>query len=353
MKYKLLACIIFLIYLTNACNRSPIDTGAETAELTSEIILQYLESNSNFINSRDVPAIISAASVFEKSDNNILIIDIRNEDVFNKAHIHSAHNVRPDSILQFFENVIAPSAFEHIVIACDIGSRSAYVTAMLRLLGYHNVYSLRFGMSSWHAETAQNTWLISQSSKLEGKLETKGFAKPPKGALPNIKSSENQPYKKLRERIFHLLSKDINARFILHEDLEARYSDFFIINYWPERLYAQGHLPEAVQYTPRRDLHSETYLKSIPKDRPVVIYCFTGQHGAFATAFLHVLGYDVLSLDYGANSFIHNTLKNTQSQNRYFSEAHILNLPVVSYDEEKTVNEEINIEITTPIQGGC
>ena len=50
------------------------------------------------------------------------------------------------------------------------------------------------------------------------------------------------------------------------------------------------------------DLHLDNYLKSLPTDKKIVVYCYTGQTSAQTSAYLGVLGYDAYSLLYGVNA---------------------------------------------------
>ena len=43
-------------------------------------------------------------------------------------------------------------------------------------------------------------------------------------------------------------------------------------------------------------------------DKPIVVYCYTGQTSGFVTAYLNVLGYDVKSLLFGTNGMIYNSM---------------------------------------------
>ena len=63
-----------------------------------------------------------------------------------------------------------------------------------------------------------------------------------------------------------------------------------------------------MQYTPKETIKLSADLKTLPTDKAVVIYCYTGQNSAFLTAYLRVLGYDAKSLLYGANGMIYDHL---------------------------------------------
>ena len=84
---------------------------------------------------------------------------------------------------------------------------------------------------------------------------------------------------------------------------------FVEIDYNGADRYAKGHIPQAVQYDPNGSLSSTTDLLTIPTDKRVLVYGPTGQETAYVVAYLNVLGYNAGNLAYGANSFMHKTLK--------------------------------------------
>ena len=73
-------------------------------------------------------------------------------------------------------------------------------------------------------------------------------------------------------------------------------------------LYETGHIPGAYQFTPYSSLSMDTMLKNLPMDKTIIVYCWTGQHSSQVTFALNVMGYNALSLTYGANSLMHSDL---------------------------------------------
>ncbi|MDD3875091.1 MAG: rhodanese-like domain-containing protein [Bacteroidales bacterium] len=349
MKNSTFILLLFII-IFSACNSNK-ETKDNQTDVSAQL-LTYLEESGNYINSENVPALLNADVVYENIDNNFLVIDIRDEEFYDMGHIKGAFNIKPDSILSFFENIIEPNSFDSIVLACDIGSRSAYVCCLLRLLGYNNVFSLQFGMASWHKSIAENNWLPALSSEMEGKLDTGSSPLLPKINLPQLLSDEKNMYSVLRHRVDLLLKEDIKNNFVGFNDIKNDLDKYFVINYWTEDLYKLGHLMGANQFTPKKSFHSTEKLLNIPSDKKVLVYCFTGQHGAFSTAFLRVLGYNAYSLKYGANSFIYETMKNTQTSSRVFSEDLIRNYPLEQKEVIDTTSV-INMPVSIPVKGGC
>ncbi len=347
--------IILITALLFSCSENNSKNKDEAVFSESSLLLEYLEENGNIINSSDIPSLINANEVFSNiKGSNYLIIDLRPHEVFEEGHIQTSVNVQPNDILHYFENIIEPNSFEKIILVCPNAYLSNHVNAILRFLGYNNVFSLRYGLSSWNKSIAENYWLASMSSFLEGKLETTDNKKLPESNLPILKTGEMSPYKVLRARAEIVLDTGLEEVTISVKDLMESSEDFYIISYWPMDMHQKGHLPNAVQYNPKKSLHSSEDILSLPLDKKIAVYCFTGHHSAYVTAFLRILGYDVYNVEYGANSFIHNTIVNTQRKTRWFKESHIHNYPLVSDEQENIINE-----IETPdtekitIQGGC
>jgi len=64
-----------------------------------------------------------------------------------------------------------------------------------------------------------------------------------------------------------------------------------------------------MQYTPNVDLALDEALKTLPTDKTIVVYCYTGQNSARIATYLRVLGYDAKSLKFGANGMIHDEME--------------------------------------------
>ncbi|TVQ90795.1 MAG: hypothetical protein EA393_05350 [Bacteroidetes bacterium] len=348
----LLAAAVFI-----ACSGRETQTE-HTAEINeAEILLHYLEENGDIVNHPDIPYFINAQEIHENlNGSNYHVIDVRSPREFRRGHIAHAVNVQPENILDYFENRIEPNSFEKITIVCNNAHLSGYVTAILRMLGYDNIYNMRFGMSSWHDDIARRFWYANISDDLLGKLETTPHPKNEPGQLPVVSTGKTAGYEILRARAQKALEiqwEDISIDYL---DILEGVEDYYVINYWPQVLYDAGHLPGAIQYNPKKAFHSDEDILTLPVDRPLVVYCFTGQNAAYANAYLALLGYEFRSLDYGANSFIHQTMFTTQPPGRSFSERHVMNYPLVRdglmqapSPQAKPAEKE---EVITA-QGGC
>ena len=346
-----LLIISILLFYASSC-KQPQLAGFASQENQFEELLGYLEENGDYINSTDMPSILNAAFVFQKLENNTLVIDIRGKEDFDHGHIRHAIHVQAADLLSFFEDVIEPSAFESLVLACNTGVKSSYIAALFRLLGYNNVFSMGFGLSAWDREVAEKNWLSALSSHLVEDLEQTHNEIKPGSAKPVIQTGERIPYKILRSRVQDLLQEDLDLVFIDPDQLYADYDRYFIATFRPKNLYDHSHLRGSVHFAPRVALKSTEHLFDIPTDQPVLLYCNRGHTSAFGVAYLRVLGYDAYSIAYGASAFMYDTMMQLIPGSTY-SDNSIANYPLIQEEKSIIPAENSPVGQIPEIQGGC
>lgn len=77
--------------------------------------------------------------------------------------------------------------------------------------------------------------------------------------------------------------------------------DIFLLDIRNASDYEKDHIKGAVNI-PFADLGAK--LDQIPKDKPIVLYCYTGQNGGQAVAVLNLMGYNAKSLSGGWNGWV-------------------------------------------------
>ncbi|OQY26045.1 MAG: hypothetical protein B6I34_00775 [Anaerolineaceae bacterium 4572_32.1] len=75
-------------------------------------------------------------------------------------------------------------------------------------------------------------------------------------------------------------------------------NDPFILSVRKAEHYAAGHIPGAVNISAGA-LFSEENLATLPTDKQIVVYCYTGQTASQVTSALNMLGYDAANLKFG------------------------------------------------------
>jgi len=289
---RLLMLGLFAISLIVSCNK-------EVDE--SFVLAEYLESADSPINAESIAAYITASNLNSEmlSGGNPYIIDIRSADDFSSiGHIDGAVNVAAGDVIAHLEGMDV-SGYDKVVVACYTGQTAGFVTSLVRMAGY-DAYSLKWGMSSWNQACAGS---LNSNSKntYATQLETTDNPKGESGSMPVLTTGAEMAEDILDARVAAVLAEGFGEAAITAEQVFANAEDYYIVNYWPVDHYNLGHVPGAIQYTPNEDLMTDTFLKTLPADKTVVVYCYTGQTSAFMAAYLKVLGYDAKSLKFGMN----------------------------------------------------
>ncbi|OYT16050.1 MAG: hypothetical protein B7C24_09835 [Bacteroidetes bacterium 4572_77] len=306
----------------------------------TEALLRFINNSGDYINSKYSPSLVRSSVIFDELGAN-LILDIRKKEDYVAGHINGAVHKDRSEIMDYLENEIAPSIYDKIVIVCKNGQSSAYVASVLRLVGYSNAFSMSYGMSAWNKSL--DNWSPKISSKYTNKLEQKTNPVEGMHPYPQLATGERCGAEILQARGRTLLNTPFAKLKISADRVFKEYEDFYIINLWPEDRYKVGHIPGAYQYTPRKDINSKTLLNTIPSDKKILVYGYTGQSSAFMTAYLRLLGYNAFTLPFGANSFMYNTLK-LRNWHAFVSADAVNDFPLVKGDKpsDDSFKQKIN-----------
>jgi rhodanese-related sulfurtransferase len=259
------------------------------------------------------PAMVKATDVYSRlqAGADQYIIDIRRAADFAAGHIQGAVNVELKDIVTHYEANNLQNK-QYVVVTCYSGQSAGYAVAMLRLLGYSNVWDLKWGMCSWNQATAGG-WKTHIGNSRAAQFTNTPYPKGPAGDLPTLSTGKTTGTEILRARVDALLGGgDWGNATIDHNAIYTNLSGYYIVNYWSLDHYNTGHIEGAMQYTPKQDLKYDTFIKTLPTDKPVVIYCYTGQTSAHWAAYLRILGYDAKTLVYGVNSMNYDAMPGTK-----------------------------------------
>lgn len=307
MKKATLYLVLFLGITTLFSSFKNSEKPIDNPPTEFELLVQYLELNGNFINTI-APAIITADEIKENLKNEkYLVLDIRSADWFDYGHIKKSKNVKGPELLDYFENKIDPTTYDKITIICYSGQSASYYTSLLRLYGFDNVYSMKWGMCSWNEEFA-SAWNKNSKDEFTEQIEHTANPKLEKGTTPILNTGKTDAKEILQERIKEAFAKPYKEFIVKSPVAFENPSEYFIVNYTSEDSYNAGHLKDAVQFQPKQCLASSTSLYKLPSDKKILVNCDTGLGAAYAVAYLHIIGYDVYNLAYGSNSYMNSTL---------------------------------------------
>jgi rhodanese-related sulfurtransferase len=318
---------------------------------SSADLISYLETHGDFINSNNNPAIISVDEAYNNLSN-YLLMDIRIPSQYQSGHIEGARNFDIEQLLDSLEfNQVSIDA--GIIIISESGQKAAYATALLRMYGFTNIFSLDFGMAQWN-ERFSDVWINARGdSEWWFLYTTKNFAKPKKNnILPDITITDNTLTTEefLKKRIKKFLSEEeyINSIANIEEidelylRLYSKFKDAIVFCYGDKELYDHfryfpdvappvtwgGHPLSSTFYDAQIDFKASTNLLTLPINETIFNYTFNGQKSLFITAYLRFIGYNAKSVYYGAVSMMYNKLKLEQFP-ECFQESNIKNYPIV------------------------
>ncbi len=324
LKFWMLSILAVTVLFT-ACKK-------ETVVDEAQVLVEYLESaNSPLMKdyvSTDMPAIMKASDVYALNQTGqVYIMDIRSAEDFAKGHIKNAVNVGSKAALTHLEGVDLTN-YEKVAIVCYTGQTASWVTCLLRISGYEKVFTMKFGMSSWHTDFA-GKYFANIANTYASEFTSDATAKGPEGDLPTLSTGLETGQEILENRVDALFAEGFGEAAITAATVFGALDNYYIVNYWKAEHYADpGHIPGAMQYTPKASMSITADLKTLPTDKTVVVYCYTGQTSANLAAYLRVLGYDAKTLKFGVGAMIYDVM--TEKGLGRFSEGAIM-----GYDYEK------------------
>lgn len=313
-RFIIVTIILYLVGIPGCLeNESEIPIKIELNKTAK--IISYIESIGDYPNSYFAPTIISAYALFNNI-NSYLILDIRNSNEFIVGHIVNSININNELLFNFIDSVKNINTNKQIVVVCNDGQASSYYTCLLRVAGFSDIYSLKYGLASWNTYFADGWLNAIQNVVSFSNYTNEVFPKPNPSALPilNIPKSITTDKDITIYRVKEILNEGFSQKqSISYFNLENQDSSFNVC-YGIERLYIQPPLQFSIGHaygvrwfnsTPSFEFRSTKNLQNIPNDFPILIYSTDGQLSACVVAYLRVLGYDAKTLLFGANQLFY------------------------------------------------
>lgn len=222
-----------------------------------------------------------------KANEDMSILDIRQADVYAKGHIKGAVNAPWGTAIS--DNLGKLPKDKAIMVYCYTGQTAGQTVALLNMAGF-KAKSVNLGWDLGISkvegvadvtETTENAFKdvtsleINADVKAAIKAYFKGLADVKGTTYTNYKISENDA-KKLLD------SKDKSVVFLSIRKAED---------------YAKGHIEGAINIPFAKGM--EKSFNKLPKDKKIIVYCYTGQTAGQTVAVLKMLGYDAVSLNAG------------------------------------------------------
>lgn len=192
-----------------------------------------------------------------------------------------------------------------IVVYCYTGQTASYTASYLNMMGF-DAYNLKWGFCSWTSDTSQTGasggWYTMEPGMQTLEQTANAFGQ--EYDYPEITCTATTDQGMIAERCASIIG---SWKFKNASDVYANINDgdssndWYLLCYWGESPYNAGHIPGSIRFNPT-SLSLDENLKYVPTDRPVIVYCYTGQTSAQVCTYLNMLGYDAYSMRYGMNA---------------------------------------------------
>src|SRR6056297_3686767 len=211
-------------------------------------------------------------AILDEDPDSIYVLSVRGAKDFAEGHIPTAFNIPWAVGMQ--EAFPTLNNDKPTVVYCYTGQTAGQTTAALRIMGYDAV-SLNGGMGM--AANDPYGWTNKGFDVYEGKgLE---------GIVNNYFAEKPDNNYKIKQGDFI-------------EKVKAG-EDMFVLDIRQPDVYGEGHIKGAVN-APWGTAISDN-LDMIPSDKPVYVYCYTGQTAGQTVALLNFAGIDAKSVNLGWN----------------------------------------------------
>ena len=330
--YAILFLLIAVVVFQNGCIEDELPSEIFEGFENNSVLLSEVEARGNYLSSPEWPAEKNAEEVY-KNFPEYIFIDVRSANLFAEGHIQGAVN---KTNTELFEYVLSINTIQKkILIVSASGQSASYYTALFRLYGLSNVYYLNFGMASWHTDFSN---ILTERFNHQADFQTFDNVRtpiPPITSLPEIIRPENFSNDEfIKQRIINLFNEGfdeitygnintVNTVDILYvkEIINMGNSnDVKIICFADANLYfvgslgcldCTGHPKGSILYEikyPVSELSSTKKLQTLPVDKTLLLYSFSGQLSAAGVAYLKLIGYKAKSIIYGAHSMFYTRL---------------------------------------------
>ncbi len=244
---------------------------------------------------KDGPRYIKADALYENlndgdPDNDPIILSVRAKEDYEKGHIPGTVWASPKEL--FTEEMLSKlDPDREIVVVCYTGQAASQVAVGLNELGY-DAKVLLFGMSAWTTDPDVFVKRFNPEKHAHDYPVEKGAAG--MGANPILPAVQEAMSDGL----------DFIKADALYENLNDGDpdNDPFILSVRAAEDYAKGHIKGAVNVSVTK-LFDPEFLSTLPKDREIVVVCYTGQTASQAASALEIAGYDAKVLLFGMSAW--------------------------------------------------
>ncbi|WP_246552265.1 rhodanese-like domain-containing protein [Vallitalea pronyensis] len=220
-----------------------------------------------------------------KAGDDMVVVDIRTAEDYKKGHVKGSYSAPWGPAIA--ENITKIAQDKEVFIYCYSGQTAGQAVMTLNLAGI-NARSVNLGFNFGISKVEGYEAVIEETEHAFGS-ETYDVPQEVQDALTayynglaDVKETTFKNYK---------VSEDNLKAMIDNQE------DFYLLSIRKADHFAEGHIEGAKNIPWGAGMEKE--FASLPKDKPIVVYCYTGQTAGQTVAGLRLLGYDAVSLNGG------------------------------------------------------
>ena len=261
-------------------NENTVVENVDEASIDSLVNAYYSEKPSHSY-------LIAQADFVEmvKADEEMTILDIRSAQDYEKGHVKGAVNLPWGTAIS--DNLANIPNDKSVFVYCYSGQTAGQTVANLNIAGF-NARSVKFG---WNFGI----------SKVEGVEEiTVTEASTFDGAVTEINSVVQEAMDNYYSGLADVADSKYKNYKISEDNLKLMIDDeedFYLLSIRKKDDYDKGHIKGANNLPYGSGMYEG--FANLPKDKKIVVQCYSGQTAGQTTAALRLLGYDAVSLNGG------------------------------------------------------
>src|SRR6056297_2577605 len=250
--------------------------------VVEEAALGYFENLPEDINK------IGQADFLEKvaAEEDMFVLDIRQADAYAEGHVKGAVNAPWGP--EIAENLANIPQDKTVYVYCYSGQTAGQAVATLRVAGV-DAKSVNLGFN----------FGISKVEGYEAQIETEvnEFGEAVAEIAPAVQAAFDKYYNGLADVADTTFKNYKISEASLKELIDAEDDSIYVLSIRQEDAFNEGHIPTATLMPYGKGMQEN--FNTLPRDKKIVVYCYSGQTAGQTTAILKLLGYDAVSLNGG------------------------------------------------------
>ncbi len=274
---KLLTLFLSITVLVTSCKNADEIRNREKAKLAQVVKIVKAVAPTNLGTIKKI-----TADEFEKMNNDgaFTLVDVRTPEEYAEGYIKGAVNINFKK-RTFPDYINAIDKEKPVAVYCRSANRSGKAAIIMQSLGFKNIYDLDGGVKAWKSASKEFT-------TEENKANTKLQETLKKGELKG--KNRNGKIHQIDENEFEKLAKSGNVT---------------VVDVRTAKEYAEGHVEGAINVDWKNRHFAKNAIENITNDKPVAIYCRSGNRATRAMYAMTALGFnEVYNPNHGMKSWL-------------------------------------------------